>query len=181
MLQTCEVGGAVTSLAMYGHGHARTFTVTHSRILTAMVTHAHGHGHAHTFTAMAGTPSTRPAGPVHADQAPTNPLKCPEAASHLRRSAHPTRLLKYPGGHGHGIASRCGADVAVGPAFKPALAAQSVGSPRNLDRLDSTKVRRCGVRAIGSAGRMTDHAGQTRRHAGAWVRSLHFSTLSRIS
>ena len=55
------------------------------------------------------------------------------------------------------------------------------GSPKNLDRLDSTKVRRCGVRAIGSAGRMTDHAGQTRRHAGAWVRSLHFSTLSCIS
>ena len=34
------------------------------------------------------------------------------------------------------------------------------GSPRNLDRLDSTKVRRCGVRAIGSAGRTTDHAGR---------------------
>ena len=30
-------------------------------------------------------------------------------------------------------------------------------------------------------GRMADHAGQARRHAGACVRSPHFSTLSRIS
>ena len=34
------------------------------------------------------------------------------------------------------------------------------GSPRNLDRLDSTKVRRCGARTTGSAGRVTDHVGR---------------------
>ena len=42
------------------------------------------------------------------------------------------------------------------------------GSPGNRSRLDSTKVRRCGVRAAGSAGRMTDHAGRRPDRASCW-------------
>ena len=63
--------------------------------------------------------------------------------------------LKFPAGHGHGAGSRRGRRW--GPAFKPARrpapAAQGVGSPRNLDRLDSTKVRRCGAGSRRTDGR----------------------------
>ena len=46
-------------------------------------------------------------------------------ASGLSRSTHPTRLLKYPGGHGYGIAWRCddGVCVAVGPCIQARLEA----------------------------------------------------------
>ena len=51
------------------------------------------------------------------------------------------------------------------------------GSPRNLDRLNSTKVRRCGVRAIGSAGRMTDHVGRRPGPASRWRLGSQFPLL----
>ena len=42
------------------------------------------------------------------------------------------------------------------------------GSPGSRGRLDPAKVRRCGVRAIGSAGRTTDHAGRRPGPASRW-------------
>ena len=48
-------------------------------------------------------------------QAPKNPTSNQaRPASGLSRSTHPTRLLKYPGGHGYGIAWRRGVNVDCG-------------------------------------------------------------------
>ena len=58
---------------------------------------------------------------------------------------------------GHGVASRRGADVAVGPRVqagpKACACGPRRGSPRNLDRLNSTKVRRCGAGSRRTDGR----------------------------
>ena len=129
-----RLGGAVTSCT-YGHGHSRA--------------HLHGHGHAHTCTAMVRKPTRRDQRPALADQAPTGPLKSPEPASHLRRFTRPANSLKPPGGHGHqGTASlrdaaTTGACIQARP--KACACGPGRGSPRNLDRLDSTKVSRCGA------------------------------------
>ena len=67
---------------------------------------------------------------------------------------------------------------ALKPARRPAPAAQGVdprGTGAGWTRQKSADA------APDRAGRTTDRAGQARRHAGAWVRSLHFPTLSRIS
>ena len=107
---TClRLGGAVTS-CMYGHGHARTFT--HARIFTgtrtAMVIYIHGYAHTHGASQPDET-SVR----LAQIKRQSNSLKCPAAASHLRGSTRPTGLLKTPGGHGYGIAWRCGVDAGV--------------------------------------------------------------------
>ena len=128
----------------HAHGHGHTFT----GMRTPARPWSHLHGHAYTCTAMAQAISPRP-------------------ASGSRGSTLQSGLLKFPGGHGHGIASRCGDGVGVGVVDARALHSSPPeggllwrGSPGNRGRLDSTKVRRCGVRTIESAGRTTDHAGR---------------------
>ena len=156
-------GGAVTSCA-YGHGHAHTFTsmVTHARIFTAMgiparvCAYLHGHG---------------------AQASPTRP-----ASGFGESSANPT--------HSNSNVQRLGGMGTASPRDA------TTGAPRS-SRPEGRRLRPGGVDPRGAgagrtrqkpagaapdrAGRMADHAGQARRHASAWVRSLHFSTLSRIS
>ena len=153
-------GGAVTSCA-YGHGHAHTFTsmVTHARIFTAMgiparvCAYLHGHG---------------------AQASPTRP-----ASGFGESSANPT--------HSNSNVQRLGdmdtappRDAATASTGEPACHGPACGlDPRGIGA-GRTRQKPAGA-APDRAGRMTDHAGQARRHASAWVRSLHFPTLSRIS
>ena len=97
-------------------------------------------------------------------------------AASLRKPTRPANPLKSPGGHGHGVASRCddGVDRGAGMSWSGLWP----GSPGNRGRLDSAKVRR---RGAGSAGRMTDHAGQARRHACATPLGYRVSTFLSIS
>ena len=110
-----------------------------------------------------GTLLTRPASGLSRSTRPTRLLKCPAAASHLRRSTIQP-ALKSPGGHGHGVAWRCddGGGPASKPARRPAPAAQGV-DPRGI--WTGWTRQKSADAAPDRAGRMTDHAGQARRHA----------------
>ena len=154
------------------------------------VTHAHGQGHACTamfiplrvmYTAMAsGRISDETS--VRRRRSPTNPAKQTSRTCVTSPRIYASNLsTQKPWGAWawRRFATRRRRGPALRPARRPA--AQARGSPGSRGRLDPAKVRRRSVRAIGSAGRTTDHAGQARRHAGARVRSLHFPTLSRIS
>ena len=99
-----------------------------------------------------------------------------------------TRIKRQPahsnplGGMGTASLGDAATTTQWGPAFKPARrrapAAQGV-DPRGI--WTGWTRQKSADAAPDRAGRMADHAGQARRHASAWVRSLHFSTLSRIS
>ena len=130
-------------------------------------------------------PPPRPAAGPPRSTHPTDPLKFPATTGPLR-PAHPTGLTTFPapaadplkcasdrltqihcageGGMGvsvrHRFATRRRREPCVQAGPKAGACGPRRGSPRNLDRLDSTKVRRCGARATGSAGQMTDHAGR---------------------
>ena len=104
-----------------------------------------------------GAPARRDQRPVHSNLR-IQPVSPPSL--HQRPVYSNTRQsnsLKFPGGHGHGIAWRCGDDVAVGPRVqarpKAGACGPRRGSPRNLNRLDSTKVRRRGAGSRRTDGR----------------------------
>ena len=86
----------------------------------------------------------------------------PRPAAGLRKPTRPANSLKFPAptrGVWRRFATRRrrrSGDLHSSPPERRLLRR---GSPGNRSRLGSTKVRRCGVRATGSAGRMTDHAG----------------------
>ena len=128
------------------------------------------HGHARAFTAMVTSLRLDPHASGHASAETSVRLWQIKRQPNSLKSQRPTT-----GGHGR-RRRRVDDDRGAGMSWSGLWP----GSPGNRGRLDSTKVRRCGA---GSAGRMTDHAGRrpARRHAGSWVRSLHLSTLSRIS
>ena len=86
----------------------------------------------------------RPARPVHSNAHPANLLKFPAPARGAwRRFAMRRRQRRSRGLH---------SSPSEGGLLRR-------GSQGNRGRLDPAKVRRCGARAIGSAGRMTDRAG----------------------
>ena len=105
---------------------------------------------------------------IFAPTSPANQLR--------RRSARRRRQRTAPPRDAASASSQWG--PAFKPARRPAPAVQGV-DPRGAGA-GRTRQKPAGA-APDRTGRMADHAGQARRHAGAWVRSLHFSTLSRIS
>ena len=104
-------------------------------------------------------PHTFSADPPYHTQAPKIRLQSrrDQRPAYADLHSNPTysNSLRRRGGHGHGVASRRGVDVAVRACIQARLKAGSCG-PDPWGRLDSTKARRCGA---GSAERMTDHAG----------------------
>ena len=79
--------------------HVRSWSRAH------LHSRAHIHGYAHTHGASQPDETSVRLAQIKRQ---SNSLKCPAAASHLRGSTRPTGLLKTPGGHGYGIAWRCG-------------------------------------------------------------------------
>ena len=128
---------------------------------------------AYVFTAMVTLPRAR-ARPWH----PGTLLPRP-ASGFGESSANPT--------HSNSNVQRLGdmdtappRDAATASTGEPACHGPACGlDPRGIGA-GRTRQKPAGA-APDRAGRMTDHAGQARRHASAWVRSLHFPTLSRIS
>ena len=189
---------------LYGHG----FTFTAMVILVRPCAPLHSHAHATAVPQRQGSISIPGHAPAETSgRSPQIPNQYSHASSLNQRPVHsnlriqpvsPPSLRQRPvnsnlrirpthsnsprrrGGHGHAVASRRG-DV-EGPAFKPARrpapAAQGV-DPRRI--WTGWIQQKSADAAPDRAGRMTDHAGQARRHASAWVRSLHFPALSRIS
>ena len=98
---------------------------------------SHLHGHGHTCTAMASG---------HASA---------ETSVRLAQIKRQSNSLKYPGGHGHGAASRCdgGGGPASKPARRPAPAARGRGSPGSRGRPNPAKTRRRGAGSRGTDGR----------------------------
>ena len=155
--------------------------------------HLHGHGHALTFK------GTRTAIVIHA-----RPRQRPGAF--LTRPAYGLSISSANPVHSSALRLRnTSADLRVQPAYSKRLGGMGMASPRDTtttgaprsSRPEGLRLRPGGVDPRGAGagrtrqkpagaapdrtGRMADHAGQARRHASAWVRSLHFSTLSRIS
>ena len=144
ILHTCEGGGVAGTSCMRIPARTRARPWACTRI---SVPWSYLHGFAHTCTAMViclRVRLRRDQRPVHSNARPANSLKFPAPArgawaSATTASTSVGRCMSLSG---------LGSDRTIGP-----------GGPM-AGRLDSTKVRRCGVRAIGSAGRMTDHAGR---------------------
>ena len=116
--------------------------------------------------------------PAYANQAPTGLLKLPAAATAC--SPPPASTSAY------GAASRrcvgvnaVGARVQAGPKTG-ACGADPRGTGAGRTRQKSADAA-SGQSDPQDERQTTQAAGQARRHAGAWVRSFHFPTLSRIS
>ena len=154
---------------------ARTAMVT--RASSRPWSRAHLHGYAHGHGAQANP--TRTAYGLHkssANPAHSNALRL----RHASADQAPTQLTQIPWGawvSGHGAASRRGADVAVGPRVqagpKACACGPGRGSPRNLDRLDSTKVRRRGA----GSRRTDDGSRRPPARPGVMLALRHWGTL----
>ena len=113
-------------------------------------------------------------------------IKSAETSDRLAQIYAPDRLTQIPraGEWGMGTASLRDATTAKalrssrpeGRRLRP-----RAWIPEESGQVGFSKSPQTRRRIAQDGWQITQAAGQTRRHAGAWVRSLHFSTLSRIS
>ena len=118
--------------------------------------------------------------PPQSDHAPAETSAPACANLHANQSRKPiATTCSPPTASTHDAASRRGVD-AMGARVQARPKAGACGADPRGTGADRTRQKPADA-APDRAGRMADHAGQARRHAGARVRSPHFPTLSRIS